>query len=72
MLPVAGYSFFTDEVLEMDGRNPQVAARLAGAFEIWPKLDDGRQSLIKAQLSRIMTSKPSKNLSEIAGKILGA
>ena len=68
----AGYSFFTDEILEMDSRNPQVAARLAGAFEIWPKLDNGRQTLIKAQLSRIMSSKPSKNLSEIAGKILAA
>ncbi len=68
----SGYSFFADEVLEMDGRNPQVAARLAGAFEIWPKLDNERQALIKLQLARIMKSKPSKNLSEIAGKILAA
>lgn len=68
----AGYSFFTDEILEMDSRNPQVAARLCGAFEIWPKLDDARQALIKSELSRIMSAKPSKNLSEITGKILGA
>ena len=67
----AGYRFFADEVLEMDSRNPQVAARLAGAFEIWPKLDKARQTLIKAELSRVLGSKPSKNLSEIASKILG-
>jgi len=68
----AGYNFFTDEVLNMDSRNPQVAARLAGAYEIWPKLDTQRQALIKGELKRIMASKPSKNLSEIAGKILGS
>ena len=66
----AGYRFFADEVLEMDSRNPQVAARLAGALEIWPKLDKARQALIKAELSRLLASKPSKNVSEIAGKIL--
>ena len=68
----AGYKFFADEVLEMDSRNPQVAARLAGAFEIWPKLDDARQARVKSQLKRIMAAKPSKNLSEITGKILTA
>lgn len=67
-----GYDFYTNEILEMDGRNPQVAARLSGAYDIWPKLDNERQALIKQQLDRIMASKPSKNLSEIAGKILGA
>ena len=66
-----GYAFFTREVLNMDGRNPQVAARLAGAYEIWPKLDVQRQSLIKRELKQIMSAKPSKNLSEISGKILG-
>ena len=68
----AGYKFFADEVLEMDSRNPQVAARLAGVFEIWPKLDDARQTRVKSQLKRIMAAKPSKNLSEITGKILTA
>ena len=67
----AGYQFFTEQVLDMDGRNPQVAARLLGAYDIWPKLDEARQSLIKAQLSRVITSKPSKNVLEIASKILG-
>ncbi len=65
----SGYAFFTGEILDMDGRNPQVAARLAGAYEIWPKLDHARRILIKAELARILAAKPSKNLAEIIQKI---
>ncbi len=65
----SGYGFFTDEVLDMDSRNPQVAARLAGAYEIWPKLDSARRSLIKAELARILAGNSSKNLAEIIQKI---
>jgi len=67
----AGYKFFSDQVIDMDSRNPQVAARLLGAFDIWPKLDDHRKDLIRSQLSRIIGAKPSKNVMEIAAKILG-
>jgi len=60
----------------MDGRNPSVAARLLGVYEIWRneiwrKLDTQRQDLIKAQLRRVIKSKPSKNVLEIASKTLG-
>ncbi len=68
----SGYEFFTDRVMDMDSRNPGVAARLLGVFEIWPRLDTARQDLIKAQLRRVIKSKPSKNVLEIAGKALGA
>ena len=68
----AGYEFYTDNVLDMDKRNPQVAARLLGAFEIWPKLDSHRQEMIKSQLKRILASNPSANVLEIATKSLGA
>jgi aminopeptidase N len=67
----AGYDFFTAQVLDMDGRNPSVAARLLGVYEIWRKLDTQRQDLIKAQLRRVIKSKPSKNVLEIASKTLG-
>ena len=66
-----GYHFFTDQILDMDSRNPSVAARLLGLFETWPKYDKSRQKLIKEQLSRIISSKPSKNVLEIAQKTLG-
>jgi len=68
----SGYAFFTDRVLDMDSRNPGVAARLLGIFEIWPRLDRERRNMIKAQLSRVIASKPSKNVLEIATKALGA
>ena len=67
----SGYAFFADQVLDMDSRNPQIAARLLGAFEIWQKLDDRRQNLIAAQLDRIIAAKPSKNVLEIAEKTRG-
>ena len=67
----SGYDFFADQVLDMDSRNPQIAARLLGAFEIWRKLDTHRQSLIAAQLDHIIASKPSKNVLEIAEKTRG-
>ncbi len=67
----SGYNFFTEQVLDMDSRNPQVAARLLGAYEVWRKLDTDRQALIKAQLRHVIASKPSKNVLEIATKTLG-
>jgi len=66
-----GYAFFADQVLDMDNRNPQIAARLLGAFEALPRLDKMRQRLVRDQLSRIIASKPSKNVLEIASKIKG-
>ncbi|MDA8708045.1 aminopeptidase N [Hellea sp.] len=67
----AGYDFFTAQVLDMDSRNPSVAARLLGVYEIWRKLDTERQDQIKSQLRHVIKSKPSKNVLEIATKTLG-
>ena len=67
----SGYAFFTDRVIEMDSKNPGVAARLLGVFEIWRRLDGHRQELIKFQLNRVIAGKPSKNVLEIAQKALG-
>ena len=66
----AGYQFFADEVQDMDGRNPSVAARLLGVFEVGAKLDRSRHALIKTELKRIIKDKPSKNVLEIAQKLL--
>ena len=66
-----GYRFFTDQVLGMDSRNPSVAARLLSVYEVWRKLDTARQDMIKSELRRVITAKPSKNVLEIAHKTLG-
>ena len=66
-----GYSFFTDQVLDMDSRNPSVAARLLGIYKDWRQLDTARQDMIRAELRRVIATKPSKNVLEIASKTLG-
>jgi len=67
----SGYAFFTQQVLDMDGRNPQVAARLLGVYEVWRKLDIKRQMMIRDQLAHVIAAKPSKNVLEIATKTRG-
>ena len=66
-----GYKFVADNVLEIDKRNPQVAARLLSVFGIWNKIDAARASLIQNELGRILAEKPSPNVIEIATKSLG-
>ncbi|NNC37820.1 MAG: aminopeptidase N [Acidimicrobiales bacterium] len=66
-----GYRFVADNIIEIDRRNPQVAARLAGVFGIWSKVDNRRAILIQDELRRILKAKPSANVMEIATKSLG-
>jgi aminopeptidase N len=49
----SGYEFHADRVIELDGLNPQIAARMASAFNRWKRYDDGRKKLMEAQLQRI-------------------
>jgi len=66
-----GYRFLGDRILQLDPLNPQIAARLAGAFGPWRRLDGNRQSLIRAQLERILgTAQLSKDVYEIVSKAL--
>ncbi len=51
-----GFRLVADVVLELDGRNPQVAARLAGAFRSWRALESGRRAMAEAQLKRIQAA----------------
>jgi aminopeptidase N len=68
----AGYGLVGEVVRAMDKINPQVAARLAGAFENWRRYDAGRQELMRGQLQVIAGSSGlSPNIFEVAGKMLG-
>jgi aminopeptidase N len=49
----AGYDFLVSAVLELDPRNPQVAARLLGALKSWRVLEPGRRALAQAALQRV-------------------
>jgi len=49
----AGYVFWADRVLELDGINPQVAARLARALDRWKKLAEPYRSAAREALVRV-------------------
>mmetsp|Transcript_1848 Transcript_1848/g.4161 ORF Transcript_1848/g.4161 Transcript_1848/m.4161 type:complete len:1006 (+) Transcript_1848:70-3087(+) len=66
----SGYTFLADVVMTLDKLNPQVAARMVNPFTRWRKYDEARQALMKAQLDRILASKPSGNVYEIVYKSL--
>jgi aminopeptidase N len=62
-----GYDFVADFVLTLDPKNPQVAARLTGAFRSWRALEPRRRERAEHTLRRI-TSAPS--LSRDVGDIV--
>ncbi|WP_303720473.1 aminopeptidase N [Malonomonas rubra] len=66
----AGYRLLAEQILKLDQRNPQVAARMAGSFTRWRKLESKRRALMKAELERMQTAKLSKDLYEIVSKSL--
>jgi aminopeptidase N len=67
-----GYALVGDTIRTLDGINPQVASRMAAAYEAWRRYDDARQTLMRAELSRTL-ERPgiSANLFEVATKMLG-
>ena len=67
----SGYEFHADRVIELDGLNPQIAARMASAFNRWKRYDESRKKLMKAQLQRIAAvDKLSGDVSEIINNAL--
>jgi aminopeptidase N len=67
----AGYAFCADQVTALDAVNPQVAARLARAFDRWCKFDAGRQAHARAALERIRaTPKLSRDTLEVVSRAL--
>jgi aminopeptidase N len=66
-----GYDFVAGKVMELDGFNPQVAARLMGAFRSWRTLEPGRQRQARQALQRVAARKGiSRDLYEIVTKTL--
>lgn len=48
----SGYRFITDRVIRIDRLNPQVAVRLARAFNLCNRLEPHRKSLVGQELQR--------------------
>ena len=58
-------------VIELNAINPQVAARMAGAFNRWKRYDENRQRLMRTQLERIANEENlSRDVSEIVNNAL--
>ncbi|MCB1531274.1 MAG: aminopeptidase N [Alphaproteobacteria bacterium] len=66
-----GYDFLTDAIIELNGINPQIAARLLTPMRDWRRYTPDRQALIKQALERILAQpKLSNDVFEIASKSL--
>jgi aminopeptidase N len=67
----AGHAYIADTVLAIDGRNPQVAARLLGAFRSWKTLEPVRRAHAEAALRRVAAApKLSRDVADLAGRAL--
>ena len=67
----AGYRFFADRLLTLDALNPQVAARLATAFNGWQRLEPQRRQAAEAVITTLAAhSGLSPNLAEIINSVL--
>ena len=67
----AGYALVADKVLELDALNPQVAARLLGAFKSWRQFEPKRRKQMSRHLTRIASVEGiSRDVFEIATKTL--
>ena len=67
----SGYALVAGKVVELDKLNPQVASRLARAFDRWRKYDDGRQAHARAALESIAGAPGlSSDVAEVVGRAL--
>ena len=67
----AGYDFVADIVLELDPKNPQVAARIVGAFRSWRALEASRRVRAQTTLQRISQAPSlSRDVQDIVARTL--
>ncbi len=67
----AGYAFLADRVIELDRKNPQIAARLLTPLTRWRKLTADRSELMQQELQRIKGQlELSKDVLEVVTKSL--
>jgi aminopeptidase N len=67
----AGYVFWSEQVLELDAINPQVAARLARALDRWKKLAEPYRSAAREALVRVAAKADlSNDVREVVSRAL--
>ena len=67
----AGYVFWSDRVMELDGINPQLAARLARSMDRWSRLIEPYRSAAREAVARV-AAKPdlSNDVREVVSRSL--
>jgi aminopeptidase N len=67
----AGYQFWSERVMELDGINPQVAARLARALDRWKKLAEPQRSAAREAIARVAAKADlSNDVREVVSRAL--
>jgi aminopeptidase N len=67
----AGYVFWSERVMELDGMNPQVAARLARALDRWKKLAEPQRSAAREAIARVAAKADlSNDVREVVSRAL--
>jgi aminopeptidase N len=67
----SGYRWVAEQVVALDRLNPQVASRLARAFDRWRKYDAARQAHASSALESIRAAEGlSANVAEVVGRAL--
>ena len=67
----SGHVFWAEQVIALNAKNPQVAARMARALESWRRFTPALQVSIRAQLERVQASAGlSPDVAEVVGKAL--
>jgi aminopeptidase N len=67
----SGYRFWAEQVLALDAINPEIAARLARAFDHWARFIPSVRAQMRVQLQRVATHQGlSRNTLEIVSKAL--
>jgi len=67
----SGYAFAADQLLTLDAANPQLAAALASAFNLWKRFTEPRRELMHETLERIARAPGlSPDVSEIVTRTL--
>ena len=69
----SGYRLVAGQILDIDPRNPQVAARLVSAFNLWRRFEPGRRALMRTTLEGIRNSATlSRDVAEIVDRALAS
>jgi len=69
----SGYQFIADQVITIDPKNPQVAARVVEPLTRWQKFDSKNQELMKNELQRIQSQPQiSNDVYELVNKSLSS